>query len=255
MTVGRSRILTAIIALALACMASVSFAAPIEKGTKGSPSSNKAKPDDKNKADEGAAPELVTPNFMNTKYGFGVFVPEGYASTVSEESQTWKYTPSGENKQVTKKVTLWMLGIENGLGDTTQPTARLTIEKLPEKITDVGGFWQLIKDRDTVMAHSTTYERVTRVAGSGAVQARIERLDSGRYILAILWIWVHDGYGYTLTGYPPQDGDFDQARELAKNLTDQFRWMTKEEIDEVKNAPPVKAPIGKKPKLPPGRAF
>jgi hypothetical protein len=255
MTFHRSFIISGLLAAVLTVMTSIVIAAPVQPGGKGTNSPDKSKQNDKAKNDEEQAPELVTPNFMSSKYGFGVYVPEGYTSTVSEEPKVWKYTPEGGTKSVTQKVALWMLGIGSTLGDTTQPSARLTIERLPDQITDVGGFWKLMKDRDLVMSHNTTYERITKVAGSGAIQTRVERMEGSSYVLAILWVWVHDGYGYTLTGYPPQSGDNSEARELARDLIDQFRWMTKDEIEAAKKAPAAKPPAGTKPKSHPGQAF
>ena len=243
-------IMTIAIAAILLIPAMVSIGAPAQKDDKG------ANPKDKEKSpDETAAPELLTPNFMSSKYGFGIFVPEGFASTVTEEPKVLKYTPKGATKPVTQKADLWMLGISSRLGDPTEPSARLTIEKLPTDVTDVGGFWKTMKDRDPLMEHNTTYERVAKVAQTGAIQARVERMEGTNYILAIIWIWVHDGNGYTLTGYPPKEGNNDQARDIVKNLIDQFRWMTAEEIKAVKEAPPSKPPEKTRPKFPPGRPF
>jgi hypothetical protein len=232
MTLQRSYIFAILLALVLSTFQSFASAAPIQDD-KGA---DKVKPKPKD-TEEPAPPELLTPNLMHSKYGFGVYVPDGYTSTVSIEKN------------------IWAADIASEIGDPTQPAARLTIEKLPPKATDVGEFWTAMKERDDVMKHNITYERITKVAGSGAIQARIEKLEGGQYVLAILWVWTHDGYGFTLTGYPPKDGDASLSRDLAKELIDQFRWMTKEEIEAAKNAPPAVPEEKPKTKLPPGKAF
>ena len=105
-----------------------------------------------------------------------------------------------------------------------------------------------------MLANNATYERITSVAGTGAVQARIEKMDNGNYILVILWGLGGPLEGYTLSGYPPAAGNNDLARDLSKALIDQFRWMTKDEIETAKNAPPPPAtPL--KPNMGPGREF
>jgi hypothetical protein len=187
-----------------------------------------------NPEEEEPAIELLPPNYTNSDYHFGMLLPEGYTTYDSKEGEAWvlQMTPDSPDKG----------------------TARLSVEPLPEGVTDVAGFWQAMKDRDPMMAHNATYEMVTSVAGTGAILARIERMENGQYILAILWAWVHDGHGFTLSGYPPEGGDNNLARDLAKQLIDQFRWMTDEEIAAAQAGTPP-APSTEQPPLPPGRRF
>ncbi len=154
--------------------------------------------------------ELLPPDYVNAEYKFGVALPEGYYWFDVEEDEAW------------------MLQIES---DPDEAMARISVEELPDGVLDAPGYWQHMKDRDALMDRSITYEKTDSIANTGAIQARIERFEGGIYILAITWVFVHDGYGYTLTGYPPQLGDYSLAREIAKDLADQFRWMTDEEIE------------------------
>lgn len=176
--------------------------------------------------------ELKPPNYANRDYHFGLYLPEGYAVNEHKEGD--------------------VLVLEISSGSYEEPWARLSLESLPKGVTDVAGFWQTMKDRDRLMCINTTYERVTSVAQVPAIQARIESLENERYILAILWAWVRDGAGYTLVGYPPQNGKFNSARELARDLIDQFRWMTDEEIEAYERQSVEKSPDQM---LPRGRDF
>jgi hypothetical protein len=184
--------------------------------------------------DQGEEPviELLQPNYMNSDYGFGMVVPADYTTSGHDEGETW------------------VLEIMPSFPDLAN--ARLSIEDLPDNITDVAGFWQIVKDRDPMMEHNTTYEMVTSVADTGAILARIENMENGQYLLVILWVWVHDGHGYTLSGYPPQGGDNDLARDIAKNLVVQFRWMTSEEIEAAESVP---LPAPPEPSIGPGVEF
>jgi hypothetical protein len=146
---------------------------------------------------------------VSGEYGFGIALPEGYVAVDYDADGTW------------------VLEI---IGEFDQPTARISAEPLPEDVVDVGGFWQLMKDRDPLMKRSITYEMVSMVDDSPAVLARIERIEAGDYILAITWVFVHDAHGFTLSGYPAAGKDFNTARDIALQVRDQFRWMTEEEI-------------------------
>ncbi len=157
--------------------------------------------------------ELRSVDYISPVYKFGIALPEGYMAFdfTDEESGAW---------------------VLNIAGEFDQATALISAEELPDDVIDVAGFWQLLKDRDPLMERNITYEKVDSVAGCGAVQARIEGMESGEYILAITWAFVRDGYGFTLSGYPSAGGDNNSARDLALDLSGQFRWMTDEEIEE-----------------------
>ncbi len=166
--------------------------------------------------------ELKPPDFVNADYLFGLALPEDYI--------TFDYEDSG----------IWVLNL---IGELDQPTAIVSAEKLPDDVIDVAGFWQLVKDRDPLVANNITYEKVGSVADTGAIQARIERIENGKYILAITWVFVHDGSGFILSGYPPEGGDNNTARDIALEVAQQWRWMTDEEIQafqsqEEENPPP-----------------
>jgi urea transporter len=161
------------------------------------------------------AVELLPPDYVNATYGFGIALPDGYYSYETEENG------------------IDAVSIE---GNSDEAKARITIEELPDDVMDVAGFWQFMKDRDSMMARNITYEKIDSIAGVGAVQARVERIERSNYILAITWAFVHDGYGFTLTGYPPAGADFNSARDLTEQLSQQFRWMTDEEIEEYQAA-------------------
>jgi hypothetical protein len=183
--------------------------------------------------DEETVIELLPPNYTNADYGFGMVLPADYTPAPLEEGD------------------VWVLEIFPQYPDLAN--ARLSVENLPDDVTDVAGFWQLLKDRDPAMEQNATYEMVTSVADTGAIQTRIESLGGGGYILVILWIWVHDGHGYTLSGYPPEGGgNADLARDIAGALVEQFRWMTPEEIEAAQAAPP---PPGPEPSIGPGTEF
>ena len=168
--------------------------------------------------DEAEVIELLDPDFVSPEYGFGIAIPDGYLAMDFED----------EN--------LWVLEI---FGEMFEPTGRITIEDLPEDIVDVIGFWQLMKDRDSLMEQNITYEMVTSIADTPAVQTRVERLEADEYLLTIFWVFVRDGRGFTLAAYPPATGDDPgSAKVLALSLSQQFRWMTQEEIDEYMENPP-----------------
>jgi len=161
--------------------------------------------------DEEVEVELLPPDFVSADYNFGLALPDGYYWYDIAEEGTW------------------MIQIE---GNPDEGMARISAEELPDGVQDAPGYWQYMKDRDSLMDRNITYEKIDSIANTGAIQARIERIEGGAYILAITWIFVHDGYGFTLTGYPPQLGDYNLAREIAEDLVNQFRWMTDEEIEE-----------------------
>ncbi|MCX6646643.1 MAG: hypothetical protein NTY09_09820 [bacterium] len=178
--------------------------------------------------EEAPAIELLPPNYASAQYSFGTVLPDGYipVETTDEEGR-------------------WYLNI---IGESWQASAIITAEELPEDVVDVAGFWQLMKDRDPYMAQNITYEKVDAIGGIGAVQSRVEKIEPSGYILAITWVFVKDGVGFTLSGYPPSGGNNDEARDIALAIHDQFRWMTPEEITEFQ-ANPVEIP------LPEGREF
>jgi hypothetical protein len=190
-------------------------------------------PDKEQPQDE--VPELKNPNYTNSDYGFGIYVPSTYTTSSHKEGQTW------------------VLEIAPDAEDTA--SARLSVEALPKDVTDVSGFWEALKDRDLKMKHNTTYEVETSVGETGAIQARVESVEGGAYILVILWVWVHNGKGYTLSGYPPMGGEPELARDLSLDLAQQFRWMTKEEIEAAQNAPQEEEPENTKPNVGQGREF
>jgi hypothetical protein len=177
-------------------------------------------------------PALLQPNYLNSDYGFGMVIPADFS-------------PYGHDED-----NVWVLEVTPATVD--QASARLSIEDLPDNVTDVAGVWQLMKDLDPAMAHNITYEKIASVAGTGAIQARIEKLEGARYMLIIMWVWVNDGRSFTLSSYPPEGGDNNLARDLAKQLVDQFRWMTPEEIEAAQESLPP-APSG--PPLPPSQEF
>ena len=156
-------------------------------------------------------PVLKAPNFVNGDYGFGMAFPDGYL-------------PFDFYDEDTK---VWSLNI---LGEMEQASAILNVEPLPDDVVDVAGYWQHMKERDTYMEHNITYEKIDSVAGVGAIQARIEGMEVDNYLLAITWVFVHDGHGFVLSSYPPVGGDNNLARDLGADLVEQFRWMTPEEI-------------------------
>jgi hypothetical protein len=172
--------------------------------------------------DEEPAIELLPPNFASAQYSFGTVLPDGYIpfETSDEEGR-------------------WYLNI---IGESWQASAIITAEELPEDVVDVAGFWQLMKDRDPYMAQNITYEKVDAIGDLGAVQSRVEKIEPSGYILAITWVFVKDGVGFTLSGYPPSGGNNDEARDIALSIHDQFRWMTPEEITEFL-ANPVEIPL------------
>ena len=156
--------------------------------------------------------ELLPPTYVCDDLGFGVALPDGFIAYETEDEDGRYYL--------------------NIIGEYDQATSIISAEELPEDIIDLAGFWQLMKDRDPLMAGNITYEKIDSIADSGAVLSRVEMIEGGEYILAITWVFVHDGYGFTLSGYPPQDGDNNLARDLALDIRNQFRWMTPEEIAE-----------------------
>lgn len=158
---------------------------------------------------------LLPPDYVCAQYGFGVALPDGY----------YVYDLEDEN--------IWMAVFESGPDDAN---ARIAIEELPDDVTDVAGYWQYLKDRDALMERNITYEKIDTIAGTGAIQARVERIERGGYILAITWVFVHDGYGFTLTGYPPESGDYNSGRDLSLAIAEQFRWMTDEEIEDFEDS-------------------
>jgi hypothetical protein len=96
-----------------------------------------------------------------------------------------------------------------------------------------------MKDRDELMERNITYEKVSSISGTPAIQARVEQIDSGEYILSIFWVFIHDGHGFTLAAYLPAGGsDAVAAKDLALQLSQQFRWMTDEEIAAYNENPP-----------------
>jgi len=163
--------------------------------------------------DETETEEVVIrdPNYVNAVYGFGMALPDGYIAADMEDED------------------MWYLNI---LGDFDQPSAMLTIEELPEDISDVAGFWQMVKDRDQLMENNITYEMVSAVGNSGAILTRVEMIESGTYMLTLTWVFVHDDHGFMLSAYPPPGGENDTVKDFAKDLVDQFRWMSEEECAE-----------------------
>ncbi|MFH1677083.1 MAG: hypothetical protein ABIC40_08660, partial [bacterium] len=167
--------------------------------------------------------ELRPPDYVNSEYGFGLALPEGYITFDYKDDKT---------------------NIIEILGQPDDPKANISIEPLPEDVTDVAGFWQFLKNRDPLMESGISYEMVTSVADTGAILARIEKIDHEKYILAITWVFVHDGFGFTLSGYPPPSGKFNMARDFGYEIKSQFRWMTPEEIEkyesekDAENPPP-----------------
>jgi hypothetical protein len=164
------------------------------------------------------AVELLPPNYVNETYGFGMVVPEGYI--------TFDYDQDG----------IWVLQL---IGEPDQPGARISAEELPEGVIDTAGYWQLMKDRDPLMENNITYEMVDSIAGTGAILSRVEQIQNDKYILAITWVFVHDGYGFTLSGYPGEAEGAGDAKAFALETAQQFRWMTPEEIaeTEIENPP------------------
>jgi hypothetical protein len=154
---------------------------------------------------------LQDPTYVNEEYGFGVALPDNYRG----------FNLSGDE-----------IFMAQFLSDPELPSGQLTIEELPEDIVDSSGFWLWIKQRDPATENNLTYEKTSSVAGTGAIQTRIERIERGGYILILSWIFVHDGYGYTLSVTPGMDMDVDATRDLGTTLSEQFRWMTAEEIGE-----------------------
>jgi len=155
--------------------------------------------------------EIRPPDYVNKEYGFGLALPEGFITFDYKDAKT---------------------NIIEILGQPDDPKATISIEPLPKDVTDVAGFWQFLKDRDSLMASGISYEMVTSVADTGAILARIEKIENEEYILAITWVFVHDGFGFTLSGYPPPGGKFNRARELGYEIKSQFRWMTADEIEK-----------------------
>ena len=156
--------------------------------------------------------ELLTPNYVSADYGFGMFIPDGYiaADFIDEEIGAWTL---------------------NILGEMDQPSSILNVEPLPDDVTDVAAYWQFLKDRDQYMERNITYEKVDSIAGVGAIQARIEGMEVNQYLLAITWVFVKDGHGFMLSSYPPIGGNNSLARDFSLTMTDQFRWMSPEEIE------------------------
>ncbi len=148
-------------------------------------------------------------DYVSSEYGYGVAYPEGYITLDYDEESAW---------------------VVQLIGEMHQPSAQISSEPLPEDVIDTAGFWQFMKERDAMMSQNITYEKVDAVAGTGAIQARIENIQDGAYILAIIWVFVHDGNGYTISAYPTIDGPIDEARDLSLDLVQQFRWMTASEI-------------------------
>ena len=172
--------------------------------------------------------ELLPPDFVSETYGFGLALPDDYIGFETSDDEG-----------------RWYLNI---VGEMWQASALLTAEELSEDVVDVAGFWKLMKDRDPYMAENITYEKIDSICDTGAVQSRVEKFEPSGYILAITWVFVKDGIGYTLSGYPPPDGDNNEARNLALAIHDQFRWMTEEEIAEA-------LPEIEETELPQGREF
>lgn len=168
--------------------------------------------------EEEEAVELLEPNYVNEAYGFGLVVPEGYITFEMEDDGIW---------------TLQLIG------EMDQAGVRISAEELPEDVVDTAGYWQLMKERDPLMANNITYEMVDSIADTGAILARIEQIENDDYILAITWVFVHDDYGFTLSGYPPEGEEYQEAKETALEIARQFRWMTPEEIEEteIEDAP------------------
>lgn len=167
---------------------------------------------------EEEAVELLTPDYVSSEYGFGIAIPEGYLAMDFEDED------------------LWILEI---FGEFFEASGRVTIEDLPDGVVDVVGFWQFMKDRDSLMERNITYEMITSIADTPAVQTRVERMEADGYLLTIFWVFVRDGHGYTLAAYPPSTGDDPtSAKVLALALAQQFRWMTDEEMDEFTENPP-----------------
>lgn len=168
---------------------------------------------------------LRPPNYVNSEYGFGIALPDGYSANESINNG------------------IWLLQI---YCDMDEPMAQLSIEPLPSGVSDVTGFWQRMKERDNLMARNITYEKIDSIADTGAVQARVEKIENGNYILAITWVFVHDGCGFTLSGYPPMTGANNEARNIALEIAQQFRWMSDEEIDETEpQIPSFEIPAGR----------
>jgi len=177
--------------------------------------------------------QLLDPNYLNADYGFGMVIPADFSPYGHDEDNVWV--------------------LEVSPATVEQASARLSIEPLGEGVTDVAGFWQAMKDRDRTMTRNITYEKVASVAGTGAIQTRVEKLEGARYMLIIMWVWVNDGHGFALSSYPAEaGGDYNLARDLAKQLVDQFRWMTPEEIEAAQESLP---PEPTEPPLPPSREF
>jgi len=162
--------------------------------------------------------ELLSPDYVSPEYGFGVALPDGYFAVELEEEETW------------------MVNFESG---PDEAKARISVEELPDGVSDVAGYWQHMKDRDALMERNITYEKIDTIAGTGAVQARIEQIERSNYILAITWVFVHDGYGFTLTGYPGASGDYNSGRDLTLSIAEEFRWMSNEEIAEFEESEPI----------------
>jgi hypothetical protein len=161
---------------------------------------------------------LLPPDFVSPEYKFGIALPEGYMAFDFEDESAW---------------------LCEIVGEIEQPTGRITSEPLPSGVTDVSGFWQAMKDRDELMERNITYEKVSSISGTPAIQARVEQIDSGEYILSIFWVFIHDGHGFTLAAYLPAGGsDAVAAKDLALQLSQQFRWMTDEEIAAHNENPP-----------------
>ena len=159
--------------------------------------------------EEGEAVELRPVDYVNAEYEFGLALPEGYTTFEYEEGDVW---------------------VLQMIGEMEQPGARISVEELPEGVVDVAGYWQLLKERDPMMARNITYEKVGAVAGTGAVLSRVEYFEADQYILVITWAFVHAGHGFTISGYPPEMGEYFLAKDIALDVAQQFRWMSDEEI-------------------------
>jgi len=159
--------------------------------------------------DEETTTELLPPNYISETYGFGAVIPDGYITFDWEEEGVW---------------------VVQIIGETYQPGARISAEELPEDVLDTAGYWQLMKERDPLMANNITYEMIDSIAGTGAILSRVEDIENDNYILAITWVFAHNGYGFTLSGYPPETGEYEMTGEFALEIAQQFRWMTPEEI-------------------------
>ncbi len=162
--------------------------------------------------------ELRPPNYVSATYGFGLALPPGYMAFELDDGE------------------IWMLEI---LGEMDEPLARMVVEALPEGVTDVIDYWAAMKERDQLMDRNITYEKVDSIADSAAILARIESMQAGEYILSITWVFVHEGNGFSLSAYPPSiGGGANLARDLGLELSQQFRWMSEEEIAEFEENPP-----------------